>query len=103
MQQALRASGYFEGKLITNYFGPQTKKAIVQFQLDTGIIDSIYSAEAGIVGPKTVRALNALHYKNEFTLPYEITNKVRAPAVHPDDLKIPENLQQASLKNSSKS
>jgi len=96
VQAFLKKNGYLEIDQITNYFGIETKKAVRQFQIDQGIVDSIYSAGAGVVGPKTVRVLNALNYDQEFSLPKEITNVIRAPAVHPDDLRIKAPLQQAS-------
>lgn len=101
IQTILKEKGYFEGELITDYFGPQTKKAIAKFQVDYGIVSSIYSSEAGIVGPKTLKALNALYYQNEFSFPIEITSKIRAPAIHPSDLNKP--LQQASAGSGTKS
>jgi len=98
MQILLKNNGYFQGEVITDYFGPQTKKAIAQFQVDHQIVSSIYNAEAGIVGPKTIKALNALYYQNEFSLPQEVTGKIRAPAIHPSDLTIKDPVKQASLK-----
>lgn len=86
MQKLLKANGYFHEENITNYFGPKTKKAMALFQVDYGIIASTGSKDAGIVGPKTIKALNALYYNNEFSLPKEIAGKIRAPAIHPSDL-----------------
>lgn len=96
LQEFLKALGYYENELMTDYFGTETKKAVAKFQLEQGIVKSLTSSEAGIVGPKTVKALNAVYYQQEFSLPQETSNKVRAPAVHPDDLKIPTQLKQAS-------
>jgi peptidoglycan hydrolase-like protein with peptidoglycan-binding domain len=97
MQILLKNNGYFEGEMITDYFGPQTKKAIAQFQVDYKIVASIHHSEAGIVGPKTIKALNALYYQNEFSLPREVTGKIRAPAIHPSDITIKDPVKQASL------
>lgn len=96
LQEFLKALGYYENELMTDYFGTETKKAVAKFQVDHGIVKSIASSEAGIVGPKTVKALNAAYYQQEFSLPNTLTNKVRAPAVHPDDLKVPVQLKQAN-------
>lgn len=96
LQEFLKALGYYENELLTDYFGTETKKAVAKFQLDHGIVKAIKSSEAGIVGPKTVKALNAAYYQQEFSLPQSLTNKVRAPAVHPNDLKITPPLKQAN-------
>jgi peptidoglycan hydrolase-like protein with peptidoglycan-binding domain len=101
MQTVLKENGYFEGELITDYFGPQTKKAVAQFQVDYGIVPTVKSPEAGIVGPKTIKALNAFYYQNEFSLPKEITSKIRAPAIHPSDLN--KATQHASASKGAKS
>ncbi|MDP2691974.1 MAG: peptidoglycan-binding protein [bacterium] len=102
IQKLLKENGYFEGEVITDFFGPQTKKAVTRFQVDFQVIESISSPGAGIIGPKTLRSLNALHYQQEFSQPEEVTDHIRAPAVNPDDLEIAMPLQQA-LKDSSQS
>jgi len=43
---------YPEGK-ITGYYGSLTKKAVQRFQLEYKVINSIFDAGSGIVGPKT--------------------------------------------------
>ncbi len=51
IQRALRSAGYYGGK-IDGKIGPQSKKAIKEFQADHGLkVD-------GVVGPKTTRALS---------------------------------------------
>jgi len=87
IQELLQELGFFEGQVLTNYFGPQTRKAIVKFQIEYNIIASAWSPGAGLVGPKTVMALNASFYLHQFSLPFEVSNVIRAPAVHPNDLK----------------
>lgn len=96
VQKLLQDKGYFEGKIITEYFGPQTQAAVVKFQLDYEIVNNAWSPGAGIVGPKTVQALNAIFYRQKYSLPFEVSNVIRAPAVHPNDLKSIEPLQHAS-------
>lgn len=60
LQQILIDHGYLSGSLKTGYFGHQTQKALIQFQIDQGIILNSGSAGAGRVGPFTRMALNAL-------------------------------------------
>ncbi len=57
LQDVLAAKGYLEADYATGYFGSYTQKALVQFQLDKKIITSKSSAAAGIIGPKTLAAL----------------------------------------------
>ena len=45
---------------ITGYFGAMTKKRLIKFQLDKGIIDTSDAPGAGQVGPRTAAALNKL-------------------------------------------
>ncbi len=56
---------YFKEKIdtennATGYFGPLTQELVIRFQLDKKIIASRTSPGAGLVGPKTTAALNAL-------------------------------------------
>lgn len=44
----------------TGYFGKLTKTALIQFQIEEGLIANANSAGAGTVGPKTRELLNAL-------------------------------------------
>jgi len=95
IQQLLRAHGYYKGEQITDYFGEQTRTAVARFQVAAHLVASVNSPGAGSIGPKTVKALNDLYFEEQaFTLPNAVTGKIRAPAVHPDDLK---PLQQAGL------
>ncbi len=41
----------------TGYFGPKTEKLVIKFQLEQKIIDSNDAPGAGLVGPKTLKAL----------------------------------------------
>lgn len=88
LQVFLKTKGFFTGSLITDVFGTETRKAVITLQLRQKLIASKTQADAGIVGPKTLAALNALHYQDEFSLPIAVASKIRAPAVHPRDLKI---------------
>jgi hypothetical protein len=59
LQETLKGLGYFNLEYTTNYFGAITEEAVVQFQIDNGIVDSRESYGAGYVGPKTIKALNS--------------------------------------------
>ncbi len=101
IQELLSHLGYFDGTNFTNYFGPQTEQAIAAFQIDEQIISNEWSPGAGMVGPKTVQALNASFYQDEYTLPIAESKSFRAPAIHPEDLKPKTPLQQAQASQSS--
>lgn len=58
MQDVLIKKGFLTNGLNTGYFGAKTQKALIQFQLDQGLIKSQNSAGAGRVGPKTRALLN---------------------------------------------
>jgi peptidoglycan hydrolase-like protein with peptidoglycan-binding domain/3D (Asp-Asp-Asp) domain-containing protein len=58
LQKTLKELGYFEGAIITDYFGEVTKDAVIAFQLEKGIIASQNDPEAGKVGPHTRNLLN---------------------------------------------
>lgn len=58
LQIFLRDQGFFEGGLITDYYGPVTREAVRNFQLEYGIIDGVEDTGAGRVGPATLRLIN---------------------------------------------
>ncbi len=58
LQRVLRDKGFFEGMLITDYFGPVTKDAVLRFQLANNIVNSENDSGAGRVGPATLALLN---------------------------------------------
>lgn len=58
LQRILRDKGFFEGMLITDYFGPVTKDAVLKFQLTNNIISSEDDLGAGRVGPATLALIN---------------------------------------------
>lgn len=59
LQKALADLGFFQGGLFTDYFGEETTKAVIAFQLDHGIIRDKNEDGAGQVGPQTRAALNS--------------------------------------------
>lgn len=60
LQNILIEDGYLVDGLNTGYFGAKTKTALIQFQVEQGIIKSVFSAGAGRVGPGTRSVLNAM-------------------------------------------
>jgi peptidoglycan hydrolase-like protein with peptidoglycan-binding domain/3D (Asp-Asp-Asp) domain-containing protein len=52
LQESLQALGYFDHE-VTGFFGPVTRQAVLDFQLDNGVIQSSSAAGAGVFGPKT--------------------------------------------------
>lgn len=62
LQQFLKSEGadiYPEG-IVSGWFGQLTKKAIARWQVRQGIVPSLSDAYAGVFGPKTRAAVNAL-------------------------------------------
>jgi len=59
LQEGLKRLGYFNGDT-TVFFGPQTKAALIAFQLDKKIIQSEDSRGAGRLGPQTRSVLNEI-------------------------------------------
>ena len=60
LQTFLKEQGYFDGALVTNYFGPITQRAVLAFQLANDIVDTENDTGAGRVGPATLNLVNAL-------------------------------------------
>ncbi len=60
LQKKLKELGYFDGTIITDYFGDVTKDAVIAFQLEKGIITSQNDPGAGKVGPQTRDQLNTI-------------------------------------------
>jgi peptidoglycan hydrolase-like protein with peptidoglycan-binding domain len=59
LQKMLKEEGYLQISQETEFFGSLTEKALIQYQIDKGIIPSKNNAGAGIVGPMTRNSLNA--------------------------------------------
>lgn len=55
LQTALTDLGFFDRSKINGNFGPMTKEAVTQYQLDREIITSRSDTGAGYVGPTTLR------------------------------------------------
>ncbi|PIR54746.1 hypothetical protein COU74_03270 [Candidatus Peregrinibacteria bacterium CG10_big_fil_rev_8_21_14_0_10_36_19] len=60
LQKFLKSQGYFNGILITDYFGDTTKEALLKFQIEKGLVDSEDDSGAGRVGPSTIKLINSL-------------------------------------------
>ncbi len=52
--------GSSASSIATGYFGPKTNDFVIRFQIEKGIISSRTADGAGLIGPKTLKALNAL-------------------------------------------
>lgn len=60
LQRILKTEGYLNIAQETDFFGDLTEQALIQYQLDKGIISSQNNPGAGIVGPLTRKSLNAV-------------------------------------------
>lgn len=60
LQEFLKDNGFFDGNLVTDYFGPVTRDALIEFQLANKIIESENDVGAGRVGPSTLEIINTL-------------------------------------------
>lgn len=60
LQKFLKSQGFFEGALITQYYGPVTKEAVMSFQKAHNVISSEADTGAGHVGPATLEVINTL-------------------------------------------
>ncbi len=59
LQNILIKNGYLTAGLNTGYFGNQTEKAVLKYQIEKGIVNSGTDLGAGRVGPKTRATLNS--------------------------------------------
>jgi len=76
----------FLGVRTTGYFGPLTKAAVIEWQVQNGVISSAFSDGAGIVGPKTraaMRCENAVRATNIVTTPSVIIASSTRPTSLP--------------------
>jgi len=60
LQKTLKDLGYFNGAIVTSYYGDVTKEAVINFQKDKKIISSDEDKGAGRFGPQTRDLLNSL-------------------------------------------
>ncbi len=60
LQEYLKKNGFFRGVLITDYFGDSTRDALLEFQIEKGIVDSSDEHGAGRVGPSTLKIINSV-------------------------------------------
>jgi len=58
LQEALRLFGYYHGE-VNGVYNNDTKQAVLTFQIDEGVIQSINAKGAGNFGPKTQEALKS--------------------------------------------
>ncbi len=57
LQQALADLGFFDLQKINGNYGPLTKDAVLEYQIDRGIVSSENDTGAGYVGPSTLHSL----------------------------------------------
>lgn len=60
LQQFLKQQGHFNSPFITDYFGPKTQEAVLDFQLANKIVTSSGDLGAGRVGPATLEFINSI-------------------------------------------
>lgn len=60
LQKFLKSHGFFDGALITQYYGPVTREAVMNFQKAHNVISSEADTGAGHVGPATLEVINTL-------------------------------------------
>lgn len=60
LQRFLKQKGFFDGVLITEYFGPVTRDAVVKFQRQNKLITTGSEAKAGTVDTQTLELINIL-------------------------------------------
>lgn len=60
LQAILKEKGYFAAESFTDYYGVETRDAVVKFQKDNGLIQGENDAGAGRVGPSTLSLINNL-------------------------------------------
>jgi len=60
LQLFLKEQGYFDGVIVTNYFGPVTQESLIKFQIENNIIADYESKGAGRVGPSTLKLINEI-------------------------------------------
>ena len=60
LQEFLKEQGFFSGALTTDYFGPMTQEALIEFQITNGVVSSSEDKGAGRVGPSTLDVINSL-------------------------------------------
>jgi len=84
----------FLGVRTTGYFGPLTKAALIEWQIDTGIITSALSDGAGVAGPRTRAAMRC-------TSVTRTPNIATTPTVIVASSTEPTSLPQSAILNSS--
>jgi peptidoglycan hydrolase-like protein with peptidoglycan-binding domain/3D (Asp-Asp-Asp) domain-containing protein len=58
LQKLLAGRSHLSEKRITGYFGEETKRAVAEYQVAMGILDTKNHPSAGQVGPRTISLLN---------------------------------------------
>jgi peptidoglycan hydrolase-like protein with peptidoglycan-binding domain len=58
LQKRLKDEGFFTYPSFTEYYGPVTRKAVLDYQMANGVVHSPYDTGAGRLGPSTRAKLN---------------------------------------------
>ncbi|HPO05726.1 MAG TPA: peptidoglycan-binding protein [Candidatus Gracilibacteria bacterium] len=93
LKKKLKSLGYFSGEVANDYFGPDLKTALAQFQIDQKIIPNLQDAAAGSLGPKTLAVLNKSDLK-----PVVVVNSTPAPKTNEEVNSLDSNEAQIALK-----
>ncbi|MDD5041825.1 MAG: peptidoglycan-binding protein [Candidatus Peribacteraceae bacterium] len=68
LQRLLADRGYFPAEKVNGHFGPQTREAVLQYQIDRQLVAAEGGTGAGTVGPQTLRSLRAEEQQEAYLL-----------------------------------
>jgi len=68
LQHLLADRGYFPREKVNGHFGPQTKEAVLQYQLDRQLVTAEGGAGAGTIGPQTLKSLRGEAQREAYLL-----------------------------------
>ncbi len=68
LQRLLADRGYFPDAKVNGHFGPQTREAVLQYQMDRQLVVAEGGAGAGTVGPQTLKSLRAEEQQEAYLL-----------------------------------
>lgn len=68
VQRFLASLGYFPADMVNGVFGPLTKQSITLFQIKEGVLSNASQQGAGVVGPRTLKALQKEQILHAYSL-----------------------------------
>lgn len=68
LQRLLADREYFPREKVNGYFGPQTKDAVLRYQVDRKLVTAEGGAGAGTVGPQTLKSLREEEQREAYLL-----------------------------------